>query len=194
MAPSIPSNKSGKVKPPKPGDRRSRSRNTTPVSVSATVESSSNQTYFNTSITQLSLETPVELDHILDDGGSPLHVPNAGKLNYMQNRIKNELVQYIKTRDDILDRVNRELARKKRENQERFAEKDQLDKARKEEDEKRRKLKKMTTKREPTEEERPLAVGAHGVARQDGVDVHKGKCILHTHIACSHLCPRCGQR
>lgn len=37
-----------------------------------------------------------------------------------------------------------------------------------------------TSEKSPVDEkERPMAVGAHGVARQDGVDVHKGKLILN---------------
>jgi hypothetical protein len=60
----------------------------------------------------------------------------------------------------------RELASRKKERIERDRIRD-LEMAHREAEERRQQLKKQST---PKEKERPLAVGAHGVARQDGVD------------------------
>lgn len=68
----------------------------------------------------------------------------------------------------------RELARKRKERIE--AEREREERERVEEERKRREVKTVTGKRkereDADEETRPPAVGAHGLARQDGVDVH----------------------
>lgn len=66
-------------------------------------------------------------------------------------------------------------------------EREKRERADREAEERKHKLKKV--KKRDSEEERPLAVGAHGVARQDGVDIHKGKfysnLLVHTHFTLS---------
>lgn len=69
----------------------------------------------------------------------------------------------------------RELARKRKERIE--AEREEKERERLEEGRKKREVKKMVPKKREREEEdetRPPAVGAHGLARQDGVGVHTG--------------------
>jgi len=70
----------------------------------------------------------------------------------------------------------RELARKRKERIE--AEREREERERMDEDRRKRDTKKVIGKkrdREEIEDEtRPPAVGARGVARQDGVDVHQG--------------------
>jgi transcriptional adapter 3 len=74
-------------------------------------------------------------------------------------------------RDEACDRMIRELALRKKERVERDRRRD-LEQAKRDADERRmQQLKKASTpKKREREEERPLAIGAHGVARQDGRD------------------------
>lgn len=73
----------------------------------------------------------------------------------------------------------RGLARKRKERIEAERERDEMQ--RMEEEKQKREVKKLTGKKREREEEdetRPPAVGAHGLARQDGVDVHMGRCSI----------------
>lgn len=90
----------------------------------------------------------------------------------MRETIQNKFLHHIRTRGDASDRVLRVLSKKRKERLDHDQERERERAADKEAEERKHKLKKISKKREP-DEERPLAVGAHGMARQDGTDVHK---------------------
>jgi transcriptional adapter 3 len=178
-----------------PRDRQSRSRNTTPISstsVSASVDMSTRRTmersispYLQTSLshppnlsTRLS-DSPVA--DIFDHSSSVTNIPSAAALNTIAENIRTQVLSVARLRDDACDRMMRELALRKKERIERERLED-LEQAKRDADERRLQLKKaITPKKGEREEERPLAVGAHGVARQDGRDgsgSHQGKPVI----------------
>lgn len=115
----------------------------------------------------LSKELDATLDGVLERGGgvSQTQVPSGATLNSMRDSIQKRCLEIIKQRTEDSDRLLRELQKIRRDHQ-------RVERERDDTAERKHKLKKVK-KREP-DENRPLAVGAHGVARQDGVDVHKG--------------------
>lgn len=126
-----------------------------------------------------SLSMPLEMtvEEILDRGGSVSTIPSVASLTAMRETIQNKYLHHIRIRGEVSDRVLRELSkrRKERVEQERERERERAgerERADREAEERKHKLKKVMKKREP-EEGRPLAIGAHGIARQDGIDVHK---------------------
>jgi transcriptional adapter 3 len=124
------------------------------------------------------LAAPLEmtLEEVLDRGGSPSNFPSVAALKTMQETIQTKVLQHVMKRGVVSDRLLREVSKRRtlRDQQERERERErEREKAEREIEEKKHKLKKVSKKREP-DEERPLAIGAHGVARQDGVDLHKG--------------------
>jgi transcriptional adapter 3 len=120
-------------------------------------------------------------------GGSAQHIPSGTALNLMRESIQNTVMNHVKNRSDGSDRVLRELQKMRSQRTARDREREREKAADKEAEERKHKLKKVSKKREP-DEERPLAVGAHGVARQDGVGLHKGEWSIY----CSHstCCPK----
>lgn len=173
-------NTSSKGKP-KPGSKplgTPRSRNTTPLpNVRNSVEPSSSSSYFRTNINALSKKCDVTIEDILDRPGgssqSAQPVPSSALLISMREAIESKVLGNVQKRCDVSNSALRELQGLKKNRpphereKERTADKDAEDRERK------HKLKKI--KKAATEDERPLAVGAHGVARQDGIDLHKGK-------------------
>ncbi|KAF2273480.1 uncharacterized protein EI97DRAFT_444993 [Westerdykella ornata] len=127
----------------------------------------STSSYLKSSLRNLSKDPDVTLDGVLErgGGGSQNLVPSGAALNSMRESIQKRCLDIIKQRTEDSDRLLRELQKIRRDHQRVERERDDIG-------ERRHKLKKVK-KREP-DDDRPLAVGAHGVARQDGVEVHKG--------------------
>ena len=181
-----PVSSKGKGKSQPQNIRRSRSRNTTPIpsgaSVQITVESMSSASYLRTPMAHLSTPLDMTVEEILDRGGSVSNIPSVRSLSDMRETIQNKFLSHIRIRGEVSDRVLRELSKRRKERVEQ--EREKRERADREAEERKHKLKKV--KKRDSEEERPLAVGAHGVARQDGVDVHKGKFYsnlsVHTHF------------
>jgi transcriptional adapter 3 len=124
---------------------------------------------------------------------SPSGIPSATSLSSIVDAIKGNILSIVHARDEACDQMMRELASRKKERIERDRIRD-LEIAKRDAEERRQQMKKATTpQKKEKEKERPLAVGAHGVARQDGVD-RNGKlplyhipficCILH-HERCA---------
>ncbi|KAJ4358328.1 Transcriptional regulator [Didymosphaeria variabile] len=164
----------GKAKPGSKPLGTPRSRNTTPLpNVRNSVEPSSSNSYFRANISALSKKCDVTIEDILDRPGgnsqSTQPVPSSALLISMREAIESKVLGNIQKRCDVSNSALRELQglKKNRSSHER-------DKERatdKDAEERKHKLKKI--KKAAAEDERPLAVGAHGVARQDGVDLHK---------------------
>jgi hypothetical protein len=172
MAP-VSSKGKGKQAPRDP--RRSRSRNTTPVSATSLsmapeFASTSSSPYLHTNLTLSTSLSDTAVEDILNGGGTSSNPPSASTLRAIAELVKTQLLNVAQARGETCEKLIRELAVKKKER----AERDRQREAEREAEERRRKLKKATPKKRDREEDRPLAVGAHGLARQDGVDVHKG--------------------
>ncbi|PSN66613.1 hypothetical protein BS50DRAFT_600329 [Corynespora cassiicola Philippines] len=166
MAPTTVSSK-GKAKPGSKPSGPPRSRNTTPLPGRSSVEPSSSQPYFKTPLGALSRKCE-SVEELLDrGGGSAAQIPSASALVNMRDSIESKVLPNVQSRCESSERALRELQslRKNRTVHDRGKERDR-------DAEGKHKLKKVSKKREP-DNERPLAVGAHGLARQDGVDVHK---------------------
>ncbi|KAF2638443.1 hypothetical protein P280DRAFT_471532 [Massarina eburnea CBS 473.64] len=164
-------NTSSKGKP-KPGSKPAgpaRSRNTTPLpNVRSSVEpSSSAASYFSKPLTALSKKSNVTVEEILDRGGNSTQVPSGAALINMRESIENKVLAIVQKRCDVSNAALRELQTLKK-NHRGSHDRDKERTPRKDSEEHRNKVKKLG-KRAP-EDERPLATGAHGVARQDGVD------------------------
>ncbi|KAF2707274.1 hypothetical protein K504DRAFT_411344, partial [Pleomassaria siparia CBS 279.74] len=164
---------------PKPGSKAGglpRSRNTTPLppgNVRVSVEPSSSSSYFRYSTATLAKSYDVVcLDILARSNGGTQQIPSGSALNSMRETIEKTAMAQVKHRGDASDKILREFQRMRgqRTAQNRARETEKA--ADMEAEERKHKLKKVSKKREP-DEERPLAVGAHGVARQDGVDLHK---------------------
>ncbi len=163
----------GKVQP------RSRSRHGTPVSgptsnVSVVIDSGKTA-YLSMPVNQLVVPTGITLEEILDRASSANNIPTAGSLHSVHQTVKTQILAPIRLRGEVCDRGMRELARRRKE---RIEQERERERAEREAEERKEKLKKIERKKElekEKEKERPLAVGAHAVARQDGVTVQNGE-------------------
>ncbi|KAL8729010.1 MAG: hypothetical protein Q9166_005011 [cf. Caloplaca sp. 2 TL-2023] len=180
---------SGATKAKSRDGRQSRSRNTTPssnISIPITPNTSSQTTYLDIDLGKIMIPTNVTYEHLLNQHGGGQGIPDPSSLNQMVDNLK-MLGQLAAERAAACDGGMRELAkrRKQREEEEQRLvqenrekeEKASLKRAAEEEEEeeaargrKSLKTKKVKKERSSVREERPLAVGAHGLARQDGLD------------------------
>lgn len=101
-------------------------------------------------------------------------IPTARHVHAILQSVQQRLFNPTKLLGEVCDRGMRELAcrRKERAEQERERERER-EHAELEAEERKMKIRKIMKKKEK-EDDRPLAVGAHGVARQDGIDLHHG--------------------
>ena len=152
--------------------RRSRSRNSTPISTNGTGISASTENattpYLHTPKAHLMLPSNITLEDIMGNGNGTSAIPTATALNDMADRVKKEYLPHLKHINQACDRGMRQLAEKRKEHA--HMERERAER----EDEERKQKPKRIPKKTDKSEERPLAIGAHGVARQDGVDLHKG--------------------
>lgn len=165
-----------------PRERRSRSRNTTPVStntdISVTPTATGESAYLHTSLSSLLVPPNISIEALIEKSSSnTAQPPSAASLNALHDGILQQVLSHVKARGEVCDRSMRELARKRKERIE--AEREREEQERLEEERRKREVKKVVPKkreREDDEDEtRPPTVGAHGLARQDGVDVHNGE-------------------
>ena len=174
--PPLPAKGKGKVK--------ERSRNTTPSSVlsapvSATIGSTA---YLDIPISALSISTSTLYEDIIERHGDTGGIPDPRALEALAEDLK-QLGQLAETRDTtgenaIRASIDRRKARVEEERYLEIANKEAEDKARlkraAEDNEAEDAMKGVKMKkrkdRSRVREERPLAHGAHGVARQDGLD------------------------
>ncbi|KAK8187466.1 histone acetyltransferases subunit 3-domain-containing protein [Phyllosticta capitalensis] len=153
-------------------DRRSRSRNTTPIdrqSVQPSVESSTSPTAMHHTLSHISNPSSVFIEDIFTNGSQPQAIPSPESLHAMLEDVKNRFLPAQSLRVEANEKFMRHLMQRRKLRMERQHD---LDRADREAEERKHKLKIKPKKREP-DEDRPLAVGAHGLARQDGTDVHK---------------------
>ncbi|KAL9032905.1 MAG: hypothetical protein Q9180_006235, partial [Flavoplaca navasiana] len=165
--------------------RQSRSRNTTPssnISIPISTNTSSQTTYLEIDLGKIMVPTNVTYEHLLSQYGGGQGIPDPSSLNQMVDNLK-MLGQLATERAAACDGGMRELVNRRKqrveeeqqleqENRNR-EEKASLKRAAEEEEARGRKtlkLKKVKKERSSVREERPLAVGAHGLARQDGLD------------------------
>ena len=111
------------------------------------------------------------IDDIIVSRGNVSSPPSASDLRLMLNELAIVLAT-VKNQQETHEQLLRETAAKKKERSERDVIRQQEER---ELEERRAKMKKVTPKKREREEERPPAVGAHGLARQDGMDLHKGE-------------------
>ena len=170
--------------------RQSRSRNTTPssnISIPISTNTSSQTAYLEIDLGKIMVPTNVTYEHLLGQYGGGQGIPDPSSLNQMVDNLK-MLGQLATERAAACDGGMRELVNRRKqrveeeqqleqENRNR-EEKASLKRAAEEEEARGRKtlkLKKVKKERSSVREERPLAVGAHGLARQDGLDFPQGK-------------------
>lgn len=171
--------------------RQSRSRNTTPSSIASAPLASttpSHTSYLEIPIGNLMVPTNISYDDILDRHGGSGGIPDPNHLTIMVKDLK-QLCDLAAARNETCNAGIRVLAERRKEiiEEERDREREQATRAR--ELEEREALKKKAEeeeevrgrkggknkkqKKEPSSarEERPLNHGAHGLARQDGLDL-----------------------
>ena len=167
--------------------RRSRSRNTTPSSVlsgSTAVTGPSITAYLDTDTSKLFVFTFLESAEILERLGTSGSVLDPTKLQSLLDHVMN-ISQTAESRSEACDQAMRKLQPKIRETEQEETQ-ERLDR---EAEQRKAKLKKDMShddeddrghkaakvkkgkERSNAREERPLTHGAHGVARQDGLDV-----------------------
>ena len=176
--------------------RQSRSRNTTPssaVEVPISNTTPSNTAYTDIPIANLMIPTNISYDDILERHGGTGGIPDPSHLTIMAKDLKH-LGDLASARSDTCNAGMRALAERRkgaiieeeRERERERREREQATRAR--ESEERRILKreadeeddirerkgsknKKRKERSAVREERPLNHGAHGLARQDGLDL-----------------------
>ncbi|KAG8533875.1 uncharacterized protein KY384_001616 [Bacidia gigantensis] len=169
-----------KSKPKGKDGRQSRSRNTTPGSaVSAPLTSSTPSHSAISGNTDPNLMVPSNISYgtILERHVATTGIPDPSHLETITNDLKT-LAQLASVRSDANNKGMRDLSERRKlvleEEREREhariqaeAEKGRLQKEAEDEEERERKRKERSIQRE----ERPLNVGAHGLARQDGLNL-----------------------
>lgn len=164
------------------GARRSRSRNTTPMSTSSVSRDAEPMLspYLQTSLSQHATLSNTPVDDIFDGSSSSSNPPSAITLRAITESVRTQLLNTIKPRSEICDRLMRELSTKTKDRTERTRLRD-IEMAEQEAANARRKeviVSVTPKKRSHDGDSRPLAVGAHGLARQDGGDNQTGMCYL----------------
>ncbi|KAK4960663.1 Transcriptional regulator [Elasticomyces elasticus] len=163
--------------------RRSRSRNSTPVA-STEPSAQSSQAFSATAGTSAYLHTPLatllvpqntSIESIFERYCKPgVDPPPASVLESIHDAVLNQVLSHVKNRGDACDGRMRELARKRKERGDADRDREAAEEKRASERERKKELSKTGARSEREEDAaRPPAVGAHGVARQDGVDLHK---------------------
>lgn len=173
--------------------RQSRSRNTTPssnISIPINSNTASHTSYLEIDLGSLIVPTYVTYEHLLNQHGGGQGIPDPASLNQMVDNLK-MLSQLAEERNRVCDGGMRELSKRRKERVEEGLrieqenrdreEKASLQRAAEEEEARGRKSpknKKVKKERSSVREDRPLAIGAHGLARQDGMDSSpQGKCL-----------------
>ena len=121
--------------------------------------------YLRTPLNHLLVPSNATLEDILDRGGNSNTIPSATALNTMLQNVKTRVFNPTRMRGEVCDRGMRELARRRKERIEQELEKER---ERTEQEASRKVKTKRSQSRKDKDADRPLAVGAHGVARQDG--------------------------
>ena len=170
---------------------QSRSRNTTPSSIASAPLAStpSNTSYLEIPIPNLMVPTNISYDDILDRHGGSGGIPDPSHLTMMVKDLKQlcDLASArLKTCETGKDMIAERRRQVNEEQQEHERERDQtshvketgerasLQREVEEEDDSRgRKASNVRKRKDPSSvrEERPLNHGAHGLARQDGLDL-----------------------
>jgi len=181
--------------------RRSRSRNTTPSSIASAPLAStipSHTSYLDIPIDNLMVPTNISYDDILERHGGSGGIPDPSHLTTMVKDLK-QLCELASARNDTCNLGMRALAERRKQalDDERDREREQAARAREAEDIENLKKeaeeeeeeedirgckasipKKQTKEPSSVRKERPLAHGARGLARQDGLDLPlKGESI-----------------
>jgi transcriptional adapter 3 len=166
--------------------RQSRSRNTTPSSgLSGSTTTASVGAvgvvgvpgYLDNDLSRLFSAVSVQYADLLEQSGGGGHIPDIKTLEIISEQLKS-LSQIADSRGDTCNAGMRELSQRRKEvieeqrEQEMEREEDRVKMKREaDDDEESRALKGSKVKKRkerPQKEDRPLAVGAHEVARQDG--------------------------
>ena len=170
-------------------NRQSRSRNTTPSSVisgpvSVAPQDAETTAYLKLPLTNLMVPSNLLYEDIADRNGSASGIPDPRSLENLANSLRN-LQKLASTRETVFDGSMRELVAKRkivvedeREREQEIRERGEAEeklklKRLKEEDDDGSPIAPKFKKRKDlgkVKEERPLATGAHGVAKQDGTD------------------------
>lgn len=174
--------------------RGSRSRNTTPssaLSASTFAGTAVAVGYLDNDVSKLIAPTTIQYADILNEVGGVNQIPDPKSLETLVEQLRT-LSQLAEARGDACNAGMRELSQKRKDLLEEQREREQVGhpteklklKREAEDDEQESriskgiKLKKRKEKGMP-KEERPLAVGAHDVARQDAFELRTdGECIL----------------
>lgn len=181
--------------------RQSWSRQNTPnsnISIPINSNTASHTSYLQIDLGSLMVPTNVTYEHLLNQHGGGQGIPDPASLNQMVDNLK-MLGQLAEERSRVCDGGMRELSKRRKERVEEERRLDQENRDREEkaslkraaEEEEARGRKSLKTKKgkkerssvreEPStvRQERPLAVGAHGLARQDGREsTPQSKCSL----------------
>ena len=145
----------------RPREKRSRSRAASPASASATATPAPTTTpYLHTSLLLLSPHLTIDalMDKHATNSTSP---PSAASLHALHDSIHHTVLPNVRSRSDACDRSMRDLSRKRK-----FRADQELDRERREDDAAAQLKKSRIDKK--SDPHRPPAVGARGLARQDG--------------------------
>lgn len=162
--------------------RRSRSRATTPISPTTEDSSAPSQTvgesaYLHAPLSGLLVPNAVSIESLIEKHSSDSpNPPSAASLHALHDGITMSVLSHVERRGEICDSSMRQLVRRRKDRLDAERARDEQERA--DEERRKREVKKIATKKRDREQmesdSRPPAVGAHGLARQDGVDVHEG--------------------
>ncbi|KAI4715748.1 hypothetical protein E4T48_08073 [Aureobasidium sp. EXF-10727] len=141
----------------RPREKRSRSRAASPTA--AATPAPTTTPYLHTSLAVLSPNLSIDalMDKHATNSSSP---PVASSLHALHDSIHSHVLPNVRSLSDACDRSMRELSRKRK-----FRADQELDRERRHDDADQRKKARVAKKNDA---HRPPAVGAHGLARQDG--------------------------
>lgn len=173
--------------------RRSRSRNTTPISSAGGVHQSvepntTSPSGMQSTLNHLGSPSNVFIEDIFNNGGHNQGIPSPEALHSMLEEVKNRFLPAQTTRSEANEKFMRHLMQRRKARLEHQHAEERADR---EAEERKHKLKK-SKKREP-DEDRPPAVGAHGLARQDGTD-GKGRSNSARRASVRNFLPFCRRR
>lgn len=185
----------------------------TPVSIAASNPALPKETLYLKTLTSALISTDSSIEQLIEKSSTSLakqgDPPTGRDLRALGETISLTINKFMGKRGEVCDRSMRQLVQRRKERaqaeeeQEAARAEEERVKVKREEDERRKEKKALSRKRSHDEmdvdgesqdrkEQRESlpSVGAHGLARQDGVNVHQGEltvtCCLGTSCCCLH--------
>jgi len=142
------------------------------------VEASSTSSYFGNRLSSYLSKSETTVEEVLENGGNGSHIPTGKQLLVMRDHVEKTVMKNAEARCTQSEGALRELMSLKKNRAPRERDRDKAGEDR----ERKLKLKKVNTKHDD-DGKHPPAIGAHGVARQDGGDAKDNSSAISSPIS-----------